>query len=116
MRGAALSYAAGRDGLQAVCNAEALLLSVTPRALPAIDRYVVALAPELRARYPPADDASGAPRVPWLPAFHEAFAGLMEEASLARAGRELTALETCCVVRARAHDGWEGVTRGARLR
>jgi hypothetical protein len=106
----ACAAVAGADAppLQAEATAEALLLSVTPRALPPVERYVLALDPALRERYPdrpeePCDsphNASHAPRVPWLPAFHAGFDAAVEAASAERAGRDLTALETCCVVRA----------------
>ena len=94
----------GGGALAAEAEAEALILSVTPRQLRPFDSYVVALAPELRAKYPPAggggSERDAPPHLPWLPAFHATFAALMEEASAQRAGRDLTGLEMCCVVRA----------------
>jgi hypothetical protein len=107
VRGARLSYAhqpatRGRAAwLAAEADADSLLISVTPRQLRPFESYVVALAPELRAKYPPAggDAADAPPAVPWLPAFHATFAALMDDASAQRAGRQLTGLEMCCVVR-----------------
>jgi hypothetical protein len=93
-----------RGALQAEAEAEALILSVTPRQLQPFGSYVVALAPELRDKYPPAGGSGrdAPPHLPWLPAFHATYAALMEEASAQRAGRDLTGLEMCCVVRAAA--------------
>ena len=107
VRGARLSYAhqpaaRGRQAwLAAEAEADSLLISVTPRQLRPFESYVVALAPELRAKYPPAGGAAAdaPPAVPWLPAFHATFAKLMDDASAQRAGRQLTGLEMCCVVR-----------------
>jgi hypothetical protein len=97
--------------LHAEATAEALLISVTPRTLPAVERYVLALDPALRERYPDrpeeapdsAHNAAHAPRVPWLPAFHAGFDAAVQAACAERAGRDLTALETCCVVRTIRH-------------
>ena len=105
VRGARLSFALrpAAAGLSAEAEADALLISVTPRQLRPFESYVVALAPELRDRYPPAGAAAAGgdapPQLPWLPAFHATFAALMEEASAQRSGRDLTPLEMCCVVR-----------------
>jgi len=100
---------ASRAALVAEADADALVISVTPRALRPFDSYVVALAPELRDRYPPSKRGGGdpgalvdaaRPSLPWLPAFHATFAAMMEEASAQRGGRDLSGLEMCCLVRA----------------
>ena len=88
--------------LEVVGHASVLRFVVKPRQFDLFDDYVVAFAPELGtydAAYSSTsqDTGPGRPHVPWLPAFHQAFAEL-------RTGWESThgepsPLHLCCLAR-----------------
>jgi hypothetical protein len=88
--------------LEVVGHASALRFVVKPRQIEPFEDYVVAFAPELGtydAAYSSTHQDTGPerPHVPWLPAFHQAFAEL--RADWESTHGEPNPLHLCCLVR-----------------